>query len=381
EEQRKTGIFNHLNNQKMVNLFQDKTKKSMIKKFNNQSEYYPIVLLPEKILASIDYGISEIEIANRLKIRKPVLRKLVKPELPIYSSRQQNTTSKLSKINLPFLLLILIIAIGIGSSADTFLEGFGLGLLIFAVEFFGLWIGGIPLIEFEESLNYTYVEQEEKERKETHKIYKRKLDHYYSELGTYRQDHEKKLNEYRDEIQKNRTKFEFERHYENLKPDIIASRGKPSLKRGIAELRFLEKLDAELRDLVFIDMVPKFDYSLGKKNYNPDFTLICKRTSLHIDIEIDEPYTLKDKFPIHYIDGPDDERNEFFLENNWCIIRLSEKQVMQESNECIATIKSVYQNIINKLDHYTTNLSENERWTYEKSFILQRNKFRESYLN
>ena len=45
--------------------------------------------------------------------------------------------------------------------------------------------------------------------------------------------------------------------------------------------------------------------------YYPDFTFICDETRLHIDIEIDEPYSLPDKKPIHYV-GIDEWQNESF---------------------------------------------------------------------
>jgi hypothetical protein len=127
-------------------------------------------------------------------------------------------------------------------------------------------------------------------------------------------------------------------------------------------------------------MVPKASWSSNQETYNPDFTFICKETGLHIDIEIDEPYALKDKTAIHYIGGSDDERNQFFLDNNWCIIRFTEKQVIQQTEECINTIKSIHECLLNQKEYYYSELIPEPRWTYEEAFIMQGKGYREGYL-
>jgi hypothetical protein len=142
----------------------------------------------------------------------------------------------------------------------------------------------------------------------------------------------------------------------------------------------LEQLDSELKGLIFVDMVPRLNSTGSKNIYNPDFTLICKQTNLHIDIEIDEPYSLSEKLPIHYLGSSDDNRNEFFLNNNWCIIRFSERQIIQQTSECTETIKSIHNSIIEMKTYYSTNLSVDARWTYEESLIMQKNRYRENYL-
>jgi hypothetical protein len=128
-------------------------------------------------------------------------------------------------------------------------------------------------------------------------------------------------------------------------------------------------------------MVPQINSYSTSNTYNPDFTLICPKTNLHIDIEIDEPYSFINKTPVHFFGCNDDERNDFFLKINWCIIRFTEKQVVENTLECIETIKSVYENIINMSIGYNNYLKSEPRWTYEESLIMQKKLYRESYLN
>ena len=73
-------------------------------------------------------------------------------------------------------------------------------------------------------------------------------------------------------------------------------------------------------------------------SYTPDF--IYRNEEIFIDIEIDEPYTLEERKPIHY-EFNDDNRDNFFLDINWAIVRFSERQIVNEPHNCIETIKSV----------------------------------------
>ena len=189
------------------------------------------------------------------------------------------------------------------------------------------------------------------------------------------------LKTYNAEIISSRQKIKKRIYQKVLNSDLPASRGSISLRRGYTELFFLNYIGEELKGLIFADMVPRIDWYEERNTYNPDFTLICNKTNLHIDIEIDEPYSMPDRTPIHYIGCSDDQRNDFFIKNNWCIIRFSERQIILNPLECLETIKSVYNNIIEMNECYSTNLKSEPRWTYEESLIMQKNRYRENYRN
>ncbi|RPD43758.1 hypothetical protein DNI29_23140 [Hymenobacter sediminis] len=78
--------------------------------------------------------------------------------------------------------------------------------------------------------------------------------------------------------------------------------------------------------------VPVDDPRLATAWYYPDF-VYWDATGLRIDIEIDEPYTLRTKEPIHY-QGQDDTRNAYFLRKNWVVVRFTEEQVVRYPKQC-----------------------------------------------
>jgi hypothetical protein len=84
---------------------------------------------------------------------------------------------------------------------------------------------------------------------------------------------------------------------------------------------------------------PGFEYP-----YSPDFAYIDKELNLYIDIEIDEPYVFHTGEPTHFQECQKDrQRNDFFLNKNWIIIRFAEEQVCKYPEECckfVATVAS-----------------------------------------
>lgn len=352
-------------------------------KFDNQNENYPIVLIPDNIFSRLHTEIDESVVATELNISKPQKATLRKPEVPskyIYQQIKKIETKSTEHTGCVFLVFFASIVLSF-FVADTFLDGlkfilYGtLGYLAFFS--FMLLLNGEFLIKFKTRTDSIKVNRSPEELRILELEYKEKLKKYNLKLETNELTYKVELESYFSKIEGNKNKIQKKLYLENLEPIVVASRGSLSLKRGVAELKFLEKLNLELQGLIFVDMVPYLGLSGNRKIYNPDFTLICEKTNLHIDIEIDEPYTLVERQPIHYIGSSDNRRNEFFLDNNWCIIRFSERQILQSTTECIETIKSVYNNLIEKNSYYLTKLQIEERWTYEKSLIMQNNKYRE----
>ena len=76
--------------------------------------------------------------------------------------------------------------------------------------------------------------------------------------------------------------------------------------------------------------------------YAPDFCFINAATGMHIDIEIDEPYVGDSKEPIHYR-GKDSDRNAFFTQNGWFVIRFSEEQIVKYPTACCTQIEALQQ--------------------------------------
>ena len=113
--------------------------------------------------------------------------------------------------------------------------------------------------------------------------------------------------------------------------------------------------------------------------YVSDFAYVNDEIGLVLLIEIDEPYTLQNKEPIHLNDN---DRNTFFLELNWVIIRFSEEQVLVYANECCNLISELilkFEKPSNK-DMLINSLPFIERWNDFNIYRLINSNYRENYL-
>jgi hypothetical protein len=125
--------------------------------------------------------------------------------------------------------------------------------------------------------------------------------------------------------------------------------------------------------------IPKTD----NWSYDPDFAYIDKKTGLHIDIEVDEPYSHKSGKPIHY-QGKDDRRNEFFGSKGWVVIRFCEKQVVLSPKRCCKTVALVIAELTGDASVLQpfANIPDLEpipQWTQKESLIMARQEYRDQY--
>lgn len=118
--------------------------------------------------------------------------------------------------------------------------------------------------------------------------------------------------------------------------------------------------------------------------YSADFLFVEPNTNLHIDIEIDEPFSFATKESIHYV-GKDDYRNKCFVQANWIVLRFAEEQVFSQPLRCLRVLA----NVINKYalnDSWQLQFLDVEKltpvwqWTEGKSKKLSKNNYRNRYL-
>jgi len=217
-------------------------------------------------------------------------------------------------------------------------------------------------------------------------LYKERLKHYETEYNYY----QKKVTEYEEHLEKiKQREIEIEAFNENplfkiLK--ILLTRreylktSKPpcdnllDTKRGVSENSFFLYLSSNFKDMILINK------SLGE--YIPDFVYFNPEFNLFIDIEIDEPYDAISREPIHYI-GVNDSRDYFFLTNKWCVVRFSEKQIIEQPSACCdeikRTVNKVFMNSY-KMEVPCEQLKQDKRWSKTEAIKMSIDNYRDSYL-
>lgn len=120
--------------------------------------------------------------------------------------------------------------------------------------------------------------------------------------------------------------------------------------------------------------------------YVPDFAYIDPSLNLHIDIEVDEPYTHDTRQPLHYLGAEkDDRRNQFFLDAGWVVIRFSEQQVVKSPMSCCKAIASTIaaitaDNTLMTPFRQVPTLKPSPRWSYEEAQVMATQASRSQYL-
>jgi very-short-patch-repair endonuclease len=140
---------------------------------------------------------------------------------------------------------------------------------------------------------------------------------------------------------------------------------------------FTEDYFAGLLNNAFGELLIHRNLEIG--GYTPDFIYSDLNFLINIIIEIDEPYSLHEREPIHYI-GSDDLRDAFFVNHYFAVVRFTEYQVVKESVKCIETIKDVIQVMKGVELNYNISNTIIKSWTYDEAIHFAENNLREKYL-
>ena len=130
------------------------------------------------------------------------------------------------------------------------------------------------------------------------------------------------------------------------------------------------------------------------ERYTPtaDFILINDDLKLGIDLEIDEPYTLKESMPIHLVeDRKYIIRDKFFLRLGYIVIRFAEYQIAKYPDYCCLHIVRVLNQFLDRDMKISFPPSTEiqplkpedwrvKTWTQKESQIMAANKIRDRYL-
>ncbi|MEH0156207.1 hypothetical protein V6R21_18805 [Limibacter armeniacum] len=203
---------------------------------------------------------------------------------------------------------------------------------------------------------------------------------YNREMGVYR----KALIHYEKMVKQMISPAEHASYRKKKKQEVISDTTEPTylereVNRGRAEAEFRDRLGYWFPGKIYT----VFQLGNFEKPYVPDI-VYKDHTGLHIDIEIDEPYSVESGEPIHYI-GADDRRNRFFLENGWVVMRFSEEQVKRYPDSCCREIGQVLSQLkhepirdgLNKV----RKLPAQKCWNKEEATFLAQNNYRNQLLN
>lgn len=156
--------------------------------------------------------------------------------------------------------------------------------------------------------------------------------------------------------------------------------------RGYTELPFERALRSCFTDTNY-QIIGDISIHLSEDShpYEPDIAVIEKRNKfgIHIDVEIDEPYSGYDKTPIHYVGCGDEFRDKNLANLGWMVIRFSEKQIFEEPYNCVFYI----QHLISLIDdEFAINIdgqipTPDKCWTKIEATLMAAQQYRENLLN
>jgi hypothetical protein len=301
---------------------------------------YPIVKIPARII-------------NASKEDIPFSDNLVAPKIPL---KREIDFSKM----FPYITGVIIISAI--TDADT--------------QFKIYFAGGVSLFIF---LFYLLIESNN-----IITDFKIENEKFNSEIQIYEIKNEQ-LKILRDKIRNEQDTIAYrkKRIYEELKksqePDLLFQS-----KKGKSEIQFNDFLQNHFPGKIFLNCAVA-PYSKSKP-YQPDFTYQDPETGLHIDIEVDEPYSFETLEPIHFLEGNehiDDSRDFDILFNNWFIIRFAEEQIVKSPGLCCDYIENVVRciysgdiELISQLEFYL----RIPAWNKVDAISMANSEYRNTYL-
>lgn len=153
---------------------------------------------------------------------------------------------------------------------------------------------------------------------------------------------------------------------------------------GVSEPRLFDALKKLTEIEKEIEVIQSVSLPIKRRNYGykPDIAILWKSMGIAIDVEIDEPYDIKSREPIHCADDEKDYiRNAYFLENGWFVIRIAEEQVIKNVDDVCGYVFSVI-SVFAKDKRFARDCGINpvKRWSKEEAQKMAEDGFREKYL-
>jgi very-short-patch-repair endonuclease len=305
----------------------------------NRDEYYPKILIPSSLKKSIRGEVSQQDIEREFGLVAPVENLLTRPNRPPEYTVIEKTKYKFSFVAV-FLFVVGVCMLLLSSSSGENEALIPIGLIISSIF--------IQLISTE---SHT-------ERVSTPMM---EFNRYTMDLRQVVTENEKRKTAYEEELKCFWQKVEAEKNIlkeKNMMP-TRESKPMPISETAPNQGRFEEFFYTAIMKCKEshnwnIEVKMHQQVRAGNSYFFPDILCVHSK-GVHIDIEIDEAYTARTLEPIHYVTTDnisiDENRDDFFLNNNWIVLRFSEAQVALYPSECLKLLKCIINSInSNNLD-------------------------------
>lgn len=375
-----------------MNLFSERSERKSKGK-------YPKIIVPKELKKI------QLSVPNDMDIG-PFPREPLKPEYPETPKLQNLAEPKLNKKeNGCFGLIAIIGILGLIIWGDTWSDSFSSILLIVIIgigfKILGNIYHNIEIKEryLEEKRNYPQrLDRARKNFNEELKEYRLECaridDEYVESLKKYENEtipkYLYKVNLVEDYI----SKLYDSKEVVNLRVHILKQNSKNvakpfkvlSYEKSYKHKKVDERIGQELRNSefskwVFDDLAIKEENS--NKKFIMDYSIYEENYGIAINIEIDEPYNLKNGEPLNCAESLKEAmRESTFIRNGWIVIRFAEEQAVRWPKESVSYIFSIIYSLIFYRDSYDLGkLPLVDDWTETEAHKLAYSRHRNKYLN
>lgn len=360
---------------------------------------YPFIVFPNNFSFVSDESINStslFEYCTQIMIDEPCMQQLKEPVKPAYPRLQEIQTSHIEYVreslwqstNGHIFKIWLLVSILLGG-----LPGYGIfegpiyEKLLGSFVFMLLWVPVlfILLVRYGEKRGYvsTYVPYSKEEIEDLTIKERRRYDKAIEDYSIAVLQYEQELELY-NKLMKRRERIMRENIMPYLSWKLMTSFTKSEdysvteepPRRGKCEDRLFSNLMQVMPFSVHVDTVIS--------GYFPDI-MIATDSNVFMDIEIDEPYELGSRKEIHYIGCEDEKRNARIANQDWIIIRFSEKQILTDCVSCTKLIddikKLVEEGNLEALNEAVSikETIKDRRWRKEDARLMAINNYRNSY--
>ena len=114
--------------------------------------------------------------------------------------------------------------------------------------------------------------------------------------------------------------------------------------------------------------------------YEPAIALVDETNGTFIDVEIDVPYHGWYRFPMHYAEGKDGVRDQYFNECGWTVVRFTERQIRQQPDACVELLQRVVATLKGETVEINGVVQPEKRWTQKEAVEMEKELSREKLL-